>query len=551
MRISKYLLLILFFSLLPLLIILLNPLLFHTHDGLVHLPRMAAWYKAFNDGQVPVRWAGDLNFGYGTPVLVFMYPWCYFLGSLLLSLGLDLVTSFKLIITLSFLLSGVFMFLFTKEFFKSEKKAFLVTLLYQFASFRLVEIMVRGALGEVWTYTFVPLALLGLVKIFNGKKLVGLILTGLGTGLLILSHNSVSLCFFLALVLFVLFFGKNLANYIWGFVSLSFGLGLSAFFWLPALWERKYTYGDLFMKDLYLEHFPTIKQLFWPNLFNQSTGYVHDIAVQIGIIHLLALGLGLFLLLRKRLKKVEKKVMIFSLTIFFVCLFFMQTISIPLWEKLPLLRQFQFSWRLLALVTLAGSLAGVSFFTAFQIKRKNLFWLLAGLVLLVSLNYWQPTLGFDQINEEDYWDYPLNTTYFGEADTIWAEGPPKQYPEERIEIIEGEGEISEFQRDSVTQKFQVKADSEINVLSRTLFFPGWRVFVNSQQIPIEFQDQNYRGLITFRLPAGEHQVEINFGRTKDRIGAEIVSLGSAILLLVLTGLFVLQRYKKLAGFFPR
>mgnify|MGYP001137168489 CR=1 FL=1 len=524
MKGSKYFWLILFLSILPMLPIILNPLLIHTHDGLVHLPRMGAWFKALKDGQIPPRWAADLNYGYGTPVLIFMYPWPYFLSTLFLSLGLGLVWSFKLVLTLSFVFAAVLMFIFSRTFFKDEKKAFLVTMLYQFASFHLIEINARGALGEVWTYTFVPLAMLGLTKIFRAKKMSGFFLSALGTGLLILSHNSISLSFFAVLVLFVLLFGKNLLDYFWGFLSLGLGLGLSVSYWLPALWERKYTYGDLFMKDLYLEHFPTLKQLFWPNLFNQSFGQVHHIPVQIGLIHGLSLAVALYLLVKKKLSRVEKRVVIFSWLVFLTGFFLMQPFSAPIWAKFALLRQFQFSWRFLALVVLAPSLTGFVF--------KKAFWLLVCLIFLLSLVYWRAPEGFDQLNEADYWHYPLNTTYFGEADTIWAANPPSQYPEKRIEIIEGEGTVKTLEKTSVLHRLELSAQTSVNILDRTHFFPGWRVFIADDgkptsgwnEIPIQFQDANHRGLITFAVPQGEHQIEVRFGRTKDRLIAESISL---------------------------
>ncbi|MCJ7792896.1 MAG: hypothetical protein MUP45_02880 [Candidatus Marinimicrobia bacterium] len=582
---AKNLIAILFLSLLPLFVFFLDSRLVHTHDGLVHLPRLAAWFKALGEGQIPVRWAGDLNYGYGTPVLIFMYPWPYFLGSLFLGLGMGLVGAFKSVLALSFLVSGITFFLFADAFFQSKEKAFLATVFYQFTSFRLVEMITRGAAGEVWTYAFLPLALWGLLKIFSKQKmkspsaqklrvprnfeegsdspkdfdtpallvrlrrtcaswskfrpirldavvLSGFLLTAFATGLLILSHNSVSLSFFLILLLFILFFGKRMTDYLLALTALGMGLALAAFYWLPALWERQYTYGDLFMKDLYLDHFPSLKQLFWPNLFNQSFGQVHHVAVQIGFFPLLALGLATFFLFKRKLKERERKTVLFSLTLFFLCLFFMQPISLSLWQKFALLRQFQFSWRLLSLVTLATALASFSFFQISSFKKKRPFFLLIFLVVLTSLAYWRPPEGFDRIEEADYWNFPLNTTYFGEANTIWAGNPPESYPDQRVAIIEGEGEVAQFTKQSNQQRFRVLAETEVNLVSRTIFFPGWRVFADQQPVPIEFQDQNYRGLITFRLPPGEHQVEIKFGRTKDRLISETISLVSFCLLIV-------------------
>ena len=485
---------------------------------------MAAWLKAFDGGQIPPRWAGGLNYGFGSPVMIFMYPWPYLLSGLFLKWGLSLVVSFKLVLSLSFLFSGLFMFLFAKELFKDEKRAFLVALLYQFASFRLVEIVVRGALGEVWTYSFIPLVFWGVLKIIKKDYLHGFLLASLGTGLLVLAHNSISLSFFGLAVLFIFIFGRNLGDRILSFLSLGLGLGLSSFYWLVALWERKYTYGDLFMKDLFREHFPSLKQLFWPNFTNSPAGQVKDISMQIGFFPLLALILGLVLLLRKKLNFDEKRIFYFVVIVFLTVLFLMQPVSIPLWERFSLLRQFQFSWRLLALFNFAIALLGFSFLKVF--KEKAVLLLLGFLIVISSYFYWFPPKGFKQIDEAALWNHPRSTTYFGEADTIWAAHPPGSYPEERVAIVGGQGKIVNLETSLDKQVFQVKAESKVGVLSHTLYFPGWRLFVDGREETIQFQDQNYRGLITFPLETGEHQVKIEFTRTKDRILAEMISFVS-------------------------
>ena len=157
--INKYYLIVLGLSALPLISIFSTSQFPHVHDGIVHLARMAAYFKALQDFQIPVRWAGDLNFGYGMPLFNFIYHVPYLLSALFIFLGFGLVSTFKIVLSLSFLLSGVFMFAFAKAFFKDDKKALLVTIFYQFAPFRLVELLVRGSYGEVYAYTFFPLVL--------------------------------------------------------------------------------------------------------------------------------------------------------------------------------------------------------------------------------------------------------------------------------------------------------------------------------------------------------------------------------------------------------
>jgi len=526
--------LIFLLSFLATFLVLQQPLLFHTHDGPVHLARQAAWFKLFWEGQIPPRWADGFNYGSGSPVLIFMYPWPYFLGSLFLGVGLNLATTFKIVCLLSFWLSGIFLFGFAREFLGDEKKALLASILYQFASFRFAEIIIRGAYGEIWAYTFLPLVLWGLTKITHKRYWTGFLLTSFGSGLLILSHNSVSLAFFLTAILFAFFFNRQLTKLIASGLALVFGLGLAAFYWLPALYERRFTYGDLFMKDIFKDHFPTLTQLFLPNFLNTASSQVGDVPVQIGFFHLLALFLAIVFYCRLK-KSREKKLLVFCLVISALALFLMQPISQPLWNKIALLRQFQFPWRLLSLIVLASSLAGAVVYSRCR-------WLIIILVVLASVAYWRPT-GFDAVDEAGFWDYPLSSTYYGEADTIWLAHQPSQYPEQEVAIVAGEGQIAAFQKSFDQQAFTVAAQTKVNVLSHTQFFPGWRVYVDGQETQIEFQDQNYRGLVTFRLPAGRHQVLIKFTHTKDRLLAEMISLLSLMGCLLV---FALKRDKILA-----
>lgn len=526
---------VLFLSLLPFIPTLLNPLSPHTQDGSVHFARMAAHFKALSDGQFPPRWAADLNYGYGMPLFIFMYPLPYFLTSFFIFLGASLVLSFKLVIVLSFLLSGIFMFLFAKEFFGEEKIAFFVTLFYQFAPFRFVEANVRGDIGEIYTYTFLPLVLLGISRFFKKGRMVEFLLTAFAAALLIISHNSISLVFFIIALGFVLFFGRNIRQKIITVVALTFGMALSAFYWLPALLEHKFTYGELFMRDVYKDYFTPLSKLFLPNFNNSHSLNMGDVPVQIGIFHIGALIVSLFVLWKiKKLKPDLRRLFPFLWGIILVALFFTQPISTIFWEKISLLRQFQFPWRFLAPIVFASSLLAGSAFSLMKVAKNNF---LYGSVLVLmtfsTINYWKTPFGFEKINEQDFWNFPLTTTYYGETDLIWSEGPAKAYPAKRIEIIDGKGEISGIDNEQTTHKFKVAAQTAVNIVDRTQYFPGWRVFADGEEVPIQFQDPNQRGLITFNLPAGEHEVLVKFGRTKDRTVAELVTVISFLLLLAL------------------
>lgn len=538
MRRVNYYLVIVLLSCLPLISLFATSQLIHTHDGLVHLPRIAAYFKALGDGQFPVRFAGELNHGYGMPLFNFMYQVPYLVASFFLLLGAGLVLSFKLSLSVSYLLSGIFMFAFADAYFKDKKIALLVTVFYQFTTFRFVELLIRASFGEVYTYTFLPLVLFAVVKYLNTQGLRYFVLIIVSVALLVLSHNAISLVFFAIIFFFALFYASTVQKKLSVLCALFLGLTLSAFYWLPAVLEHKYTYGDLFMKNLYKDHFVPIQNFFIPNIFNSKNLQTEGISVQFGLLPTLALLVSLWALFTQKLDKHIKKILLFCFAILLVALFFMQPVSKPLWENISLLRQFQFPWRFLAIAVFATSIFAIGFTIPKILQKKWIYILIIALTVLSSAWYWKPALGLDTIDEKYYWDFPLNTTYYGETDVIWSEGPAKSYPKQRLEVIAGKGIIKPIMRKSQVHTFTVIAKTPVQIVDKTQYFPGWRVLVNSKTIPIEFQDPNWRGQITFPLPQGTHLVKVVFLETPLRMVADIISL---ITLCGILGLVVIKR----------
>lgn len=516
--------LIICFSLLPMLIILFHPDLPHTSDGGVQIPRMVAFYQAVRDGHLPVRWAGNLNYGYGLPLFNFIYHLPFWISTALISVGSPLVFTFKAVLTLSFLGSGVFMWLWAKEFFNDENEAFWVTLFYQFSPFRLVDILVRGAIGGIYTYTFFPAVIWAITKTNKKPTLHGVILISVTTALLVLSHNSLSLIFFGMSVVYLLLMARTWPARIYGASGLLTGLGLSAYFWLPAIWEHKYTYGDLFMKNLYLQHFPPFINFFIPNPLNLESLRTAEVSVQWGLFHVIGLLLATYFVWKKILTGNKRKIIIACLCLTGISLFFMQPVSKPIWRQVSLLRQFQFPWRLLAVISFSSAVTSVSFLNIGLMRKPPIYWSLITLLIGSTAFFWFPRQGFDRADEKYFWKYPLNTTYFGETDVIWSAGPAHKYPDQVIQTAEGSVNITDFHKITHEQTFTVTTRTPSRLVSNTQYFPGWRVFIDGKSVPVEFQDQNYRGLITFQIPQGTHNVKIRFGESRIRLASNLISL---------------------------
>jgi len=538
MRPSSNYILIFLLSLLPLLSLFLTGKLLHTHDGLVHLARIAAYKKALSDFEFPVRWAGDLNYGYGMPIFNFIYQLPYFVSSLFLFIGFSLVSSFKASLALSYILSGLFMYAFAKEFFKDEKKAFLISVFYQFASYHLVDLLIRGDFAELYAIAFAPLVLYFLVRLFQKGNIKNIAGVAIATALLVVSHNSLSLLFFGVACLFVIFFAGKSQVFIKSAFSLGLGLCLSAFYWAPALLEHKYTYGDLFMKNMYTTNFPPFVNLFLPNFFNSTKLQVGGIPVQLGLFHIVALALSIIIFFSKKISKVEKRFFVLLFTLVILTLFFMTPYSRFIWEKQSYLRQFQFPWRFLAITSFATSLLSVTFFS-FSWFGKKVFWIVIFLAIVSTAYYWKPILGFDTVNEAYYWNYPLNTTYFGETDLIWSAGQYYSYPKAPIEVIDKKALATNYKRKTQKHSFTVVSPNGAKLVDHTQYYPGWTVYVNGKQVETQYQFRIYPGQLVYEVPAGTNIVSVEFKETKVRLLSDMISF------FALVGIGVFAFFKKI------
>ena len=104
---NKWLIGIILLSILPMAQMFTTTALPHTSDGAMHLARTASYYKEVMRGQFPVRWAGDLNYGFGTPIFNFFHPLPYMITTVMVALGASLTGALKLSFLLSFLGSGI------------------------------------------------------------------------------------------------------------------------------------------------------------------------------------------------------------------------------------------------------------------------------------------------------------------------------------------------------------------------------------------------------------------------------------------------------------
>ena len=514
-----------------------------THDAETHVIRAAVFSKSILEGNIFPRWAGPLNWRYGTPSIMFLYPGLSYFSALIhLATKMQFINIFKLLIVSGYIGSGIFWYRWMRALGFWLFPAFVSTIFYLLAPYRLVNIFVRGVLGEHIGFFFFPLIMLMATRLWRtGKTLYssGLALSVAG---LILSHNLSALMYlplvvFYPIVLIGIYREKPIQLKIY-FGSIGLGLLLSALFWLPAILESKYTLASWMFgaQQGYTTNFLAFRQLIWsPWGYGWSEpGIDRDgMSFQVGIAQWLVLltGIGLLIKFSKR----ELLLLKSGLALVMVGIFLSLPVSLPLWQQISLLQKFQFPWRFLSLIVIGVSL--ISAMVADKFKHSKII----SLALLISpimftIAYWNiagPSSLSEQFLAVDY----VGTSDTGETTPVWAIRFQEKFPKAPIEIVSTEGTVEIKNLNKLMQKheFEISATAASRIVDNTLYFPGWKVYVDGVETSIGYQDESWRGLITFPVPAGKHAVKVVFEETRLRKFADALSIISVGILL---GLFI-------------
>ncbi len=516
-----------------------------THDGQDHVARIANFYTSLSEGIVIPRWAGNLNWGYGHPILMFLYPLSSYSASLFHFLGFSFVDSLKIVFGLTFILSGIFMYMWVREFL-GEEAGVVSGFLYMFAPYRFVDLYVRGAIGEHVAFIFPPLIAYFLLKISTSKKPNGVYFAGASMSLagLILAHNAISLMFLPFIIfygVYLLFLSKRRSVILEYAAVLFLGFALSAFFWVPAFMEGKYTLRDIVTEGITLSRFVNLNSLLYGPWNYGQTG---QFSLQVGILSWLAVIVSPVLLVRKlKAEKKTRALYLLALIYFAGSLFIMLPISAPLWKAIGTLQKFQFPWRFLSVSVFAAALIGAIVASVFKKSARLLMFGTIVLSLVLTHTYWIPK-GYLVRPESFYSGIYNGTTDTGESAPIWSVRFMERRPKARAEIIDGTAQIKYILRNSIHHAYEVDAKDRIRVKENTLYFPGWKVYVDGKEYQdIQFQDPVNRGLMTFFVSPGNHRIDVVFTDTKIRKISNYISLISLFVMLAFSGVFI-RKYAK-------
>ncbi len=511
---------------------------FPTHDGEWAVVRMGDMFRSLRDHQFPVRYSGYLNFGYGYPLFNFTYPAPYYLGVLLYFFKLGFVNSIKLEFAFSVVLSAITMYLLSNEIWKNKTAGLISAIFYVYFPYRIVDLYARGSIGESLAFAIFPLILFCALKILdNVNPKLYIVLGSISYALLILTHNIMAVLFTPLLFIFIVtkMYKTKSRPYLNIFIFILLSYSLSAFFWLSALLEEHNI--SLFKtpianRNIYFVH---LDQLLWPKWGYGLPDAPNGFSYQIGPAHVIILlvvsaVLIYFIMVRRKLAKNSYSLFaLVTAATTFILTVLMFSFTKIVWQVTPLLKEINYPWTLLAPIGFLTSL--LSGFLWLQKKLfKYLVIILCFFAIILTFPYAKPQFF---INKGDlyYLTNDATTTSSDELMPLWVKQKPFQKTDKKVEIIKGSGNLGNIFSNSKQVIFNADLKDNSIIQVNTIYWPGWIVFIDGQQVPISYN--NPGGLIRFTALKGAHQIRLDFRESPSRLISDIVSLISVVIILIL------------------
>jgi len=215
-------------------------------DTLIHLYRLVELNHLLRHGYLFSRWLPDLAYGYGFPLLHFYAPLSYYVAEIFSLFGLDYAPALLATFVALIIVAGLSAYAWAAHAF-GRRAGLVAATAYVTAPYLLYNVYHRGALAEVLALALMPAILWAMTRLGRNSAPRFLVLSTLLYAALLLGHNITALVFTPVIVVYAAVLTLQcdwqgvfrIPYSAWSAAAaLVLGLGLSAFFWAPAVLER-------------------------------------------------------------------------------------------------------------------------------------------------------------------------------------------------------------------------------------------------------------------------------------------------------------------------
>src|SRR5690242_1156387 len=514
------------------------------HDIAFHA---SSWLDAaaqWKEGILFPRWTEWANYGYGEPRFIFYPTISWILGGALITL-LPIKAVVGTYVVLAQTLAGTSAYALVRKF-ASRGAALAGAACFAANPDALLVIYVRSDYAELLAIAFYPLLILATLQLCGlfakqGTKDVKYVMCFALTfaaiwltnapAAVIASYSAVLLLAWAAVA------QRSWKPAVRGAAGIGLGLGLAAFYWIPAAYEQRWVKitqalsTGLAPRENFL--FTTIADADH-NHFNRVASAMALLTMFFIVVFALRAWQKIRAAREFAIDAELRKLWMLLVLLAAAASLLMVKITLPLWAILPKLRFVQFPWRWMSMLAVVFSA-----FAAWGLTRQKRSWLwlgavfvlLAGSAVYLGKNTWWDADDFPSMQYEVQLGHGFEGT--DEYDPLGDDHLDLAKEQPRARFVDG---VPDSDRAQITVRvwtaerrlLDVQTQQPERLALRLLDYPAWRVTVNGEPI----QPGHLHGVraIVVPLPAGHSVVRATFTRTMDRTIGGLVSTASLLIL---------------------
>lgn len=509
----------------------------------MHVFRLQQFDQCLHDGQIPCRFISDGGMGYGYPLFNYYSPLPYSIAEGFHLIGFSFINSLKITFASCHLIGVLGMFLFASLFW-GETGAAISSIIFLLAPYQATDSWVRGAIAESLAINIIPWIFYFLTQFINHKKNKLFLIISLAS--LFLSHNLISLAIAPVLLIYSIILllknkNLNLKSLFRLTIPVLLSLGLSAFFVLPAIFEKNLVTVDTMTQGYfnYVNHFATLNQLFISRFWGYGAslwGPIDDMAFSVGLIQWLLPLISIILIIFNKHKKNSLSIIFFFL-VFLFSLFLTHNKSTFIWKLFPFMPYFQFPWRFLSIAIFAASFISGSIVLLIKKKFQTIILIIIALLtIILNFSYFKEDIWYPNLTDKEKLSTENIIVSSGAGlKDYWpkfGKNFPNSFSTQNPVVLKGKVDFIKFYKNSHSAQAYLSVNSDNAVFNLPMvYFPNWELKINGQNR--DFQIDPDLGLIQLNLTSGQYSLELKFKNTPIRILANYLSLASLILFAIM------------------
>jgi uncharacterized membrane protein len=518
-------------------------------DAFVHYRWLTQFHEAVQQGSPYPRWLPSANDGRGSPVMLYYPPLPFFISDAFSSLVEDPMKALTLNCWFALILSGLAMYVLGYSLL-SNRAGLIAALIYVFAPYHLFDLYQRSALSEYWSFAFLPLALDAVCRIAKQGDWCSSLYLAISYALLILTHLPIAFAFTLVLLIYIAVTLRSLRRLLQAVAGVALGVGISAIFIFPVLFERGYVRIDRALRIRYMNYFlfeslsKSSNMPLFPSPDLHRFYIVEEASlIAVGLVLMLALGLmairsgwrsdeGLPLMGRPVLA-------IYAVTV--LSLLMTTRLTSPIWRAIPQLPYMQFPFRWLVIVTAGACLIAAAAVSALkQASRLRVAYVAVISAVLIFNLAMSVLIVMRASYDQEAVRAGVSATEVPEYRTIWLEkwkhsdeSVPDEFEHTPVIVESGDAIATVIENNGSKQSYVVTASQPSTLKLRTHYFPGWVARTDGKQLSIA---PSREGNIQLTVEPGNHKLTLSFEDTWPRCAGKAISAVSLLIALAMAWL---------------